>query len=86
MEILIPFYMFYGHCAILFITFGPTIINGCSSHSATENKTKRPKETVTVHLEDIGNGTKKDGSKRIFDDPKHGMIYKNGLLGNVFKF
>ena len=76
MDILNRFGMIYGILTLLFITFCPKFINGCSNDSAKEISTENPNETFTSKFEDIGDDTKKDDHKRIFDKEKYGKSHK----------
>ena len=64
-----------GLLTLLFITFCPDFIIGCSYNGAKEITTESPDETSTSKFEDIGDETKKDDRKRIFDKEKYGKSH-----------
>ena len=76
MDILIRFGMNFGLLTLLFISFCPKSINGCSYNGAREITTKSHNETFTSKFDDNGDDTKKDDHKRIFDKEKYGKPHK----------
>ena len=65
MDILNRFGMINGLLTLLFITFCPRFINGCSYYGAKEITIKYPIEKFTTKFADIDDKTKKDGKENL---------------------